>query len=91
LVTTEDAHMSATDFIAHLESRGVLRGGHAFEQTALPVADAAGNGGRDDIDWLELTKLTPSAFADELAAFYGCVRVQRGTLLAGQFAGEKMS
>ena len=27
------------------------------------------------LDWLGVTKLTPSAFADELAAFCGCDRV----------------
>src|SRR5579863_8606401 len=83
--------MSSTDFIAHLSRKGTLRNGHAPAQNGLAMAESPGGGVGDDVDWLELTKLTPSAFADELAAFYGCTRVQRSNLLDGQFAGEKMS
>ena len=43
------------------------------------------------IDWVGMTKLTQSAFADELAAFYRCDRVQRGELVGGRFAGEQLS
>jgi general secretion pathway protein E len=81
--------MLANDFIAHLADRGVLHNGHDRDRGS--AADNTANGAADDIDWLGLTKLTPSAFADELAAFYGYARVQRGDLLSGQFAGEKMS
>ena len=38
-----------------------------------------------------MTKLTQSAFADELAAFYHCNRVERGELVGGRFAGEQLS
>lgn len=83
--------MLATDFIAHLASRGVLRHGQADGRVANGVVANGHDGTDEDIDWLELTQLTPTAFADELAAFYRCDRVQRGDLLGGQFAGEKMS
>jgi len=43
------------------------------------------------LDWLSLTKLTPSAFATELAAFYGCERVQRAQLIESPFAGGTLS
>jgi general secretion pathway protein E len=82
--------MVVDDFIVHLAGKGILPGGHGGAPGGT-IADSIGNGAGDDIDWLGLTKLTPSAFADELAAFYGCSRVMRGELLSGQFAGEKMS
>jgi general secretion pathway protein E len=90
--------MLAIDFITHLAGRGVLRNGHTAGHGSSG-AGHAGNGAAaslgdnvdDDVDWLELTQLTPTAFADELAAFYGCERIQRGDLLGGQFAGEKLS
>jgi general secretion pathway protein E len=81
--------MLANDFISHLADRGVLQNGHDRDRGV--AGDNSANGAGDEIDWLGLTKLTPSAFADELAAFYGYTRVQRGDLLSGQFAGEKMS
>jgi general secretion pathway protein E len=58
------------------------------------VADGGVNGqlgNFGDLDWVGLSKLTPSAFADELAAFSGCSRVQRGDLMAGKFAGTELS
>jgi general secretion pathway protein E len=79
------------DFMAHLARKGVMRNGHARDQGANIAKDMTGNGARGDFDWLELTKLTAPAFADELADFYGCARLQRDSLLESQFAGEKMS
>jgi general secretion pathway protein E len=83
------------DFVAHLDRKGVLRNGqiHGGAARAMPGDDHVGaaDGTHDDIDWLELTKLTPSAFADELAAFYGCARIQRADLLGGRFAGDQLS
>jgi len=35
--------------------------------------------------------LTHTAFADELAAFYRCGRVQRADLVGCRFAGERLS
>src|SRR5215470_17369439 len=75
-----------SEFMDHLSRKGVLR-------------DAQVNGGstarrRDgvrELDWLGLTKLTQSAFADELADFYGCDRVQRRDLTAARFAGAHLS
>jgi general secretion pathway protein E len=80
--------MLAKEFVAHLASRGALRNSHTG---ANGGGESAFDDVDDDVDWLELTQLTPTAFADELAAFYGCDRIQRGDLLNGQFAGEKMS
>ena len=79
--------MLHTDFIGHLSRKGVLRDSQ--------IADGGLNGrrgdGPGDTDWVGLTKLTPSAFADELAAFCGCRRIQRGDLAASQFAGGELS
>src|SRR5215469_16572530 len=77
--------MLHTDFINHLARKGVLRDSQ--------VADGGLNArrGDGDLDWVGLTKLTPSAFADELAAFCRCSRVQRGELVASQFAGAELS
>jgi len=79
--------MLHTDFMNHLARKGVLRDSQ--------IADGALNGrrgdGLGDLDWVGLTKLTPAAFADELAAFCGCGRVQRGDLVASQFAGAELS
>ncbi|HUC51624.1 MAG TPA: GspE/PulE family protein [Xanthobacteraceae bacterium] len=83
--------MLAKEFIAHLAGRGGLRNGHAGNKGLNGAAESAFDTVGDDVDWLELTQLTPTAFADELAAFYGCDRVQRSDLLNAQFAGEKMS
>jgi general secretion pathway protein E len=79
--------MLQNDFIAHLARKGVLR--------SAPAADGSVNlrprDGLSDLDWVGLTKLTPSSFADELAAFYRCDRVQRNDLVDGRFAGAKLS
>jgi general secretion pathway protein E len=79
--------MLHTDFINHLARKGVLRDSQIAESTF----NARRGDGLGDLDWIGLTKLTPSAFADELAAFCGCGRVQRGDLVASQFAGAELS
>jgi len=79
--------MLQSDFMAHLARKGVLRDPHAIDNGMSPRRrDALG-----DVDWVGLTKLTPSGFADELAAFYRCDRVQRRDLVGGRFAGVQLS
>ncbi len=79
--------MFPTQFIDHLTRKGVLR------EAPMSAATLGGSrrGAAIDVDWLGLTKLTPSTFADELAAFYGCDRMQRSDLVGGRFAGQQMS
>jgi general secretion pathway protein E len=78
--------MFPTQFIDHLTRKGVLR------EAPMAVAPSASRRGAVvDVDWLGLTKLTPATFADELAAFYGCDRMQRADLVGGRFAGQPMS
>ena len=43
------------------------------------------------LDWLARTKLSPSTFADELATFYACRRVDKAELAARRFAGADLS
>jgi general secretion pathway protein E len=79
--------MQQSEFIDHLAHKGVLRDAQALN---------GGSSGRRrdasrDVDWLALTKLTPSAFADELADYYGCDRVHRKEIMAGRFAGTELS
>jgi general secretion pathway protein E len=79
--------MLQNDFIAHLARKGVLRDAHGADGGLnLRARD-----GLSDLDWVGLTKLTPSGFADELAAFYRCDRVQRNDLMASRFAGASLS
>jgi len=78
--------MLRSDFMAHLARKGVLREAHALDGAVARQRESFG-----DTDWAGLTKLTPSAFADELAAFYRCDRVQRGALIGSQFAGAQLS
>ena len=78
--------MQQSDFIAHLDRKGVLRDGQA--DSGLKARRGLVS---NDTDWLGLTKLTASAFADELAAFYGYNRVQRSDLLGHRFAGAELS
>jgi len=79
--------MLQTDFMVHLARKGVVREGAAVHDRLNPRrTDAV-----IDVDWLGLTKLTQPAFADELAAFYQCSRLQRGELIAGRFAGGRLS
>ena len=77
--------MQQSDFIAHLDRRGVLRDGQTFDGNARRGASY------NDTDWVSFTKLTATAFADELAAFYRCDRVQRQDLLAHSFIGARLS
>jgi len=79
--------MLPSDFIDHLARKGVLR----HEPAANGAQAALRRGAGGEVDWLGLTKLTQSGFADELASFYGCRRVQRADLAAGRFAGRQMS
>src|SRR5262249_54030397 len=79
--------MLHNDFIGHLARKGMLR----EPNIANGGLNARPGDGLGDLEWVGLTKLTPSAFADELAAFCGCSRVQRGDLVAGQFAGAQLS
>jgi hypothetical protein len=79
--------MFPSDFIDHLTRKGVLREPAMSGGTPTAVR----RGSVTDVDWLGLTKLTPATFADELAAFYGCVRTQRSDLVGGRFAGQQMS
>jgi general secretion pathway protein E len=79
--------MQRSDFIAHLDRKGVLRDGQAADSGLRARRGLVFN----DTDWLGLTKLTASAFADELAAFYRCNRVQRSDLLGQRFAGAELS
>jgi general secretion pathway protein E len=73
------------EFIDHLTRKGILPdqpiGGGA------PTRHAAAG----EVDWLGLTKLTQASFADELAAFYKCGRVQRPDLVGARFAGKELS
>ena len=79
--------MLQSEFISHLARKGVLRDPQSLDGgAAARRRDAFG-----DLDWVGMTKLTQSAFADELAAFYRCNRVQRGELVGGRFAGEHLS
>jgi general secretion pathway protein E len=79
--------MRQSAFIDHLARKGVLRDLESLDGGATPRRrDAFG-----DLDWIAMTKLAPSAFADELAAFYRCSRVQRSELVGGRFAGRQLS
>ncbi len=79
--------MLHTDFLDHLTRRGILRDAQAFDsRSGAKRSDAHG-----DADWIGLTKLTPTAFADELAGFYACRRVLRAELIGDRFAGAELS
>jgi general secretion pathway protein E len=79
--------MPQSDFISHLARKGALRNAQELDGAAAARRrDTFG-----DIDWVGMTKLTHTAFADELATFYRCQRVQRGDLVGGRFAGERLS
>src|SRR5262249_30954954 len=75
--------MLQAEFVDHLARKGVLRDGQAAHGGL-----AARSG---DLDWMALTTLPQSAFADELAAFYRCPRVQRQDLVGHKFAGGRLS
>jgi general secretion pathway protein E len=76
-----------SDFISYLVRKGALR--NAQELDAGMAARRRDS--LNDVDWLGMTKLTHTAFADELATFYRCGRVQRADLVGGHFAGERLS
>jgi general secretion pathway protein E len=79
--------MLQSDFMAHLARKGVLREPQAHDGGLIARRhDTFG-----DLDWVGLTKLTQSSFADELAAFYRCGRVQREDLAGSSFAGAQLS
>jgi general secretion pathway protein E len=79
--------MLQSDFVAHLVRKGVLRDAQALS-SGLGARRRDGVG---EVDWVGLTKLTPSAFADELADFYRCDRVARKELVGSRFAGAELS
>ncbi|GKQ52156.1 GspE/PulE family protein [Bradyrhizobium sp. Ce-3] len=76
------------DFMTYLAGKGVLRDGQK-DDTAGRARNGDGSAGH--VDWSAVTKLTPSALADELASFYRCDRVRRDDLVDGRFAGGEMS
>jgi general secretion pathway protein E len=79
--------MLQSDFMTHLARKGVLRDPPAADgRMRERRRDALG-----DVDWVGLTKLTPSGFADELATFYRCDRVERRELVAARFGGAQLS
>jgi len=79
--------MPQSDFISYLVRKGALRNAQELDAgMASRRRDSLG-----DIDWLGMTRLTHTAFADELATFYRCGRVQHADLVGGRFAGERLS
>jgi len=88
-VGDSDGHESMlnTDFVSHLARKGALRDANALDDALL----ARRRDGKGNLDWVGLTKLTQPVFADELAAFYQCLRVQRGELTSNRFAGALLS
>ena len=79
--------MLNTDFVTHLARKGALRDGDALDGALV----ARRRDGQGNLDWIGLTKLTQPLFADELAAFYQCPRVQRSELTGNRFAGARLS
>src|SRR5215208_6770739 len=79
--------MLHSDFLAHLAERGALRHPQALDAGLRDRRPET----RGEFDWVGLTKLTQSGFAEELATFYGCDRVNRGDLVASRFLGTQLS
>src|SRR3954462_7860745 len=79
--------MLHSDFLAHLAERGALRDPQALDAGLRDRRPET----RGEFDWVGLTKLTQSGFAEELAPFYGCDRVNRGDLVASRFLGAQLS
>jgi len=79
-------------FMDHLVRNGVLSESYLSElaRSSKPDRSAKADTARG-FDWAGLTKLTPLAFADQLADFYKCKRVQRGDLTSERFAGAQLS
>jgi len=73
-----------SDFLEHLANRGILHSGPNGGQARRAEQN-------EQADLLNATRLTPNDFADELAAFYSCRRVQRAELVADRFAGADLS
>jgi general secretion pathway protein E len=86
--TTATAAVPPIDFMTYLAGKGALRDGHKEDGTRR-VRNGDGQVGHTD--WSAVTKLTPSALADELAGFYRCDRVRRDDLVEGRFAGGEIS
>src|SRR5215467_8378999 len=86
-MTIKGSPMPQSDFISHLARKGALR--NAQEPEGAAAARRRDTFG--DADWVGMTKLTHTGFADELAAYYRCPRVQRGDLVGGRFVGERLS
>ncbi|WP_166143764.1 GspE/PulE family protein [Methylosinus sp. RM1] len=79
--------MSRDAFLKYLAHEGGLREADAFE----PVRRANESEAFAEFDWASATKLSASAFADELAKFYSCERVTRGELAGVTFGGALLS
>jgi type II secretory ATPase GspE/PulE/Tfp pilus assembly ATPase PilB-like protein len=79
--------MLNTDFVTHLARKGALRDAGPLDGALL----ARRRDGKGNLDWVGSTKLTQPVFADELAAFYRCPRVQRSELTGNRFAGALLS
>ncbi|MGP0094465.1 MAG: GspE/PulE family protein [Xanthobacteraceae bacterium] len=77
--------MLQNDFMVHLARKGALREAQSAEGGIIR------RDGLADQDWVGHTKLSQTAFADELAAFYGCARAQRVDLAGDRFAGAQLS
>lgn len=90
-IAVRESNTAATppiDFMTYLAGKGALRDGQK-EDIAGRTRNADGSAG--NVDWSAVTKLTPSALADELASFYRCDRARRDDLVDGRFAGGEMS
>lgn len=79
--------MLQSDFFDYLVKKGVL----SETQASSGSLDLRRPDANADADWIGLTKLTQTAFADELATFYACRRVQRAELIGDRFAGADLS
>jgi len=79
-------------FMDHLVRNGVMSENYLSDARGTK-SDRGVKGGdaARGVDWAGLTKLTPAAFADQLADFYKCKRVQRGDLTGERFAGAQLS
>jgi general secretion pathway protein E len=74
------------EFVDHLIRNGIVSEQHISEALPAQRRDAA-----TEFDWPGVTRLSPPAFADELAGFYACKRVQRADLTKDRFAGSDLS
>ncbi len=74
-------------FLDYLVDKGVI-GNTAAQDSSLKLRQAETS---SESDWINLTKLAPVAFANEVAAFYACRRIQRTELTSDRFAGAALS